>query len=165
MEKPEYVEEPVVIPVISERLRPGVRKVRTGGVRVRKQVTEHEEVLEQQLVSEHAEVRRVIKNEVVSGPLPVRKNGDTIIVPVVKEVLKIEKQFVLTEELHITKRTTQETHAQTVVLQQENAIVERMDAEGNSIGPAEVVTRSTEPSMRDPVRRTPTRRNKIIREE
>lgn len=142
---PERVVEPsanvnheTAIPVLAEEVQAGVRKVQTGGVRVHKTVVEHDEVIDQELHSEEIDVRRVIKNEVVSGPQPVRQVGDITIVPVVKEVLKIEKQFVLTEELHIVKGRRTNRDQQRVTLRHEDARVERIDAEGRSVGPAVV---------------------------
>jgi uncharacterized protein (TIGR02271 family) len=165
-------EEPLVVPVLAEELQAGVRKVPTGGVRVHKRVGEHEEVIDQALRSEKVEVRRVVRNEVVPGPLPVRHEGETMVIPVVKEGLKIEKQFVLTEELHISKRTVEERHAETVVLRQEEAEVERIDGAGNRVGPEDVLER--EPSVKPSRKREsllgsrpmlPVRNNKILKDD
>jgi uncharacterized protein (TIGR02271 family) len=171
------VENTVVVPVLSEELQAGVRRVPTGGVRVHKHIERHEEVIDQPLRREHVEVRRVVRNQVVPGPLPVRHEGDTTIVPVVKEILKIEKQFILTEELHISKRTVEERHAETVLLRQEQAEVERIDAAGNPTGPAPVIggPRAVETSSEvsetsrkpilGPIRKAPVRRNKVLPNE
>ncbi len=140
-------ENPVVVPVLAEELHAGVRRIPTGGVRVHKRVGKREENIDQPLRREQVEVRRVVRNQVVPGPLPVRHDGATMIVPVVKEVLKIEKQYILTEELHITKRTVEERHAEKVILRQEQADVERIDAAGN------------------PVRKPRVRRNKVLPNE
>ena len=126
------------IPVVAEELQTGIRRVNTGGVRVHKTVREHEEIIDQPLRRENIEVRRVIKDEVVSGPLPVRQEGDITIVPVVKEVLKVERQWVLTEELHLIKHRTEEREQQRITLQREEPDIQRIDAEGNEVGPAEV---------------------------
>lgn len=128
----DYREE-TTVPVIAEELRAGTRKVKTGGVRVHKTIEEHEEILDQPLLSEHVQVRRVVKNEIVEGPLATRTVGDTIIVPVVKEVLKVEKQFVLTEEFHITRQAVEERHQEKVLLKEEHAELERVDAAGNRV--------------------------------
>src|SRR5690349_17205338 len=79
--------EQTVVPVYEEKVQAGVEKVKTGGVRIHKTVEEHQEIIDQPLTTEDAEVRRVVKNEVVSGPLPNRQDGETLIIPVVKEVL------------------------------------------------------------------------------
>ncbi len=131
MDKPDDSAE-MVVPVIAEELHAGVRTVDTGGVRVKKTVHERQEILDQPLMNERVEVRRVVKNEIVAGPLPTRTVDGVVIVPVVEEVLKIEKQFVLKEELHITKRREVRRHEQTVTLKQEQAEIERFDADGNA---------------------------------
>jgi uncharacterized protein (TIGR02271 family) len=95
-----------------------------------------------------------------------------MVIPVVKEGLKIEKQFVLTEELHISKRTVEERHAETVVLRQEEAEVERIDGAGNRVGPEDVLER--EPSVKPSRKREsllgsrpmlPVRNNKILKDD
>ncbi len=162
MDKPEDSAE-TVVPVITEELHAGVRAVESGGVRIKKTVRERQEILDQPLMSEHVEVRRVVKNEIVAGPLPARKAGDAIIVPVVEEVLRIEKQFVLKEELHITKRREVRRHEQTVTLKQEQAEVERVDAEGNVV-PHEAREASAPTAAKPPARRLSPKERVLARE-
>jgi len=123
----------VVVPVVAEELNADTERVRTGSVRVRKTVQEHEEIIDQPLVEERAEIRRVVKDEVVEGPLPVRQSGDTMIVPVVKEVLVVQKQYVLTEEIHIRTIRTEQRHKQRVVVKEEQADVQRLDSRGRVV--------------------------------
>jgi uncharacterized protein (TIGR02271 family) len=125
--------ENVVVPVVAEELNADTERVRTGTVRVRKTVHEHDEVIDQPLVEERAEIRRVVKDEVVEGPLPVRQSGDTMIVPVVKEVLVVQKQYVLTEEIHIRTVRTEQRHKQRVTVKEEQADVQRLDSRGRVI--------------------------------
>ena len=125
--------EDVVVPVVAEELNADTERVRTGSVRVRKTVHEHEEVIDQPLVEERAEIRRVVKDEVVEGPLPVRQSGDTMIVPVVKEVLVVQKQYVLTEEIHIRTIRTEQRHKQRVTVKEEQADVQRLDSRGRVV--------------------------------
>jgi len=122
-----------VVPVYEEKLNAGVKKVKTGGVRIHKTVEQHQEIIDQPLATEDVEVVRVVKNEVVSGPMANRQSGDTLIIPVVKEMLKVEKQWVLTEELHITKRRSETRSRQPVTIRRENVEIERTDAEGHSV--------------------------------
>jgi len=129
-EKTPVSKKEIRIPVVAEQVEADAKQVVTGRVRVNKTVHSRDEVIEQPLHREDVDVRRVIKNEIVDGPIPIRYSGDTTIVPVVKEVLKIEKQWVLTEEIHIVKRRSQETSAQTVRLLEEQATIERVDADG-----------------------------------
>ena len=128
----------VVIPVIREELQADAVPVVTGGVRVTKRTESHDEIVEQELRKTHVEVKRVQIERIVDGPQAVRRVGKTLIVPVVSEVLRIEKQWVLTEEIHITETEASETVQSTVTLNSERAQVERIDESGNVIASADV---------------------------
>lgn len=120
--------ESVVIPVIHEELEVAKRRVETGaGVRVQKSSREEEQVVDLPLVHEQVEVQRVAVDREVDGPVPVRHVGDTIIVPVMQEVLVVRKQLRLVEELHIRKTRTERHEPQTVVLRKEEATVVRLE--------------------------------------
>src|SRR6185312_10456377 len=127
----------LVIPVIAEELHPDVAPVQTGGVRITKRVDGHEEVLEQELRKGRVEVKRVRTDRVVDGPQEPRRAGNTLIVPVVSEVLHVEKQWVVTEEIHVTQLEERETVQQKVHVNQEHARVERLDASGNAVSSIE----------------------------
>jgi stress response protein YsnF len=157
----------LVIPVVHEELHADAVPVPTGGVRVTKHTETHDEILEQELRKGRVEIKRVKTNRVVDGPQPVQRSGDTVIIPVVSEVLRVEKQWVVTEEIHLTQIEERETVQQKVPVNQEQAVIERLDESGNPIGeidapletdpvsgrvrPATVVARSrerTQPSGR-----------------
>jgi stress response protein YsnF len=130
-------EDDVVVPVISEELHAGAEAVVTGGVRVTKRVHTHDEVLEQELRRTHAEVKRVRTDRVVDGPQPARREGNTLIIPIVSEILRVEKQWVVTEEIHITQTEEMERVRETVPVSREEAQVERMDPSGNPVAAVE----------------------------
>lgn len=118
----------VVIPVIHEELEVGKRTVETGGgVRIHKSAREEEHTVDLPLMREEVEVEHVPVGRVLDGPAPVRHLGDTIIVPVVEEVLVVQKQFRLVEELHIRKIRTETRDPRTVVLRKEKVSVERLE--------------------------------------
>lgn len=119
--------ERVVVPVIAEELVVERQTVETGRVRVSKRVNERVEVVDEPLVLEEVHVERVPVDRVVDGPVPVRYEGDTMIVPLFEEVLVVEKRLVLKEELHITKRRREERRPQEVRLRSEEARVERLE--------------------------------------
>jgi uncharacterized protein (TIGR02271 family) len=121
----------LVIPVVQEFLTVDKEVVETGRVNIRKTVTEEETALNIPLLSEHYDVQRIPKKEVhATAPVP-RQEGDTIIVPVVKEILVIEKRYEVTEEVHLIRRTTSTPHVQQITLLKENVEVIRTDADGN----------------------------------
>jgi uncharacterized protein (TIGR02271 family) len=112
------------IPVLQEELEVGKRKVETGVTRVKKTVHEREEVIDEPLVKEEVQVERVPINRYVEGPVPVREEDGVTIVPLLEEVLVVEKRLLLKEELRITKRTKTVRDPQRVILRSEEALVE-----------------------------------------
>lgn len=126
-------DQDVVIPIISEELHADAVPVATGGIRVTKRVESHDEIVEQALRKSHVDVKRVKTKRVVDGPQPAKRVGNTLIIPVVSEVLQIQKQWVVTEEIHITETEGQETVQNRVTLNREEAEIERIDAAGNVI--------------------------------
>jgi uncharacterized protein (TIGR02271 family) len=119
-------EERIVMPVVAETLDVQKRKVDTGGVRIRKVVHEREEVVDEPLMREEVQVKRVPINRVVEAPVPVRHVGNTMIISLLEEVLVVEKRLMLKEELHITKGEIETYKPQRVTLRTEEAVVERV---------------------------------------
>ena len=122
-------EPPLVLPVLEEALDVRTRRVETGRVRIRKVVHAREELVDPPLLREEVIIERVPINHVVEGSLPVRYEGDTMIIPLVEEVLVVDTRLLLTEEVHITTRRT-EMHTPTrVTLRHEDVTIERVDLE------------------------------------
>ncbi len=119
-------EDELVVPIIGEEAHVGVREVERAKVRINKTVTEREEVIDQPLQTEEVTVERIVVNQPVDAPPPVRYEGDVMIVPLVEEVLVVERRLVVREELHIAKRRVEVHKPQTVVLRREEASVERI---------------------------------------
>jgi uncharacterized protein (TIGR02271 family) len=121
----------IVIPVVQEFMTVDKEVVETGRVNIRKTVSEEEATINVPLLSEYYEVQRVPKKEVhAKAPVP-RQEGDVIIVPVVKEILVIEKRYEVTEEVHLIRKTTSTPHVQQITLLKEQVDVIRTDANGN----------------------------------
>jgi uncharacterized protein (TIGR02271 family) len=119
-------EERIVMPVVAETLDVQKRRVQTGGVRIKKVVHEREEVVDEPLMREEVQVKRVPINRVVEAPVPVRHVGNTMIISLLEEVLVVEKRLMLKEELHITKGEIETYKPQRVTLRTEEAVVERV---------------------------------------
>jgi uncharacterized protein (TIGR02271 family) len=105
--------------------------VETGRVRIRKMVHEHEEIVDPPLWRDEVVIERVPINRVVEGPMSVRSEEDTLIIPVLEDVLVIEKRLLLKEEVRITKRRVETHTPQRVTLRREEAAVERITREGD----------------------------------
>lgn len=126
-------DETVVVPVVAEKLDVQKRKVESGGVRIKKIVHEREEIIDQPLIQEEVQIKRVPVNRVVEGPLPVRYVGNTMIVSLLEEVLVVEKRLMLKEELHITKGEVETHKPQRVTLRSEEAHIERVEGSGQEV--------------------------------
>lgn len=122
-----------VLPVIEEQL--DVRKVtvETGAVRVRKIVHEESRAIDMPLMQEEVSIARVPVNRIVEEKFHSRQEGDTLVIPVFKEV--ITRHLVLLEEVRITTRRHVEQGAQEVSVKREEAVVERYDAESGTWKP------------------------------
>jgi len=118
--------EEVRIPVIREEAVVRTREVERGGVRVHKTVNEREEVVEQPTMREDVDVERVAIGRVIDTVPEVREEGDTLIIPVLEEMLVVEKRLVLKEEIRVTKRRTTETEQVRVVLNEEQVTIEQL---------------------------------------
>jgi uncharacterized protein (TIGR02271 family) len=121
--------EEFVVPVVHEVLDVQKRLVESGRVRVTKVVHQHEEVVDEPLLREEVEVERVAINRAIDGSVAVRHEGDVMIVPILEEVLVVEKRLMLKEELHIRRRQVKESQSERIVLRTEEATVERLKDE------------------------------------
>lgn len=117
----------VVIPLAAEQLDVSKREVVTGRVRINKLVREHQETVDEPLLREQVKVERVPVNRVVEQPASARQEGDTLIIPILEEVLVVEKRLMLKEEIHVTVQRTTVNEPQTVTLRSEEVNIERLD--------------------------------------
>lgn len=121
----EITEEVAAIPLVEERLSVAKRQVESGRVRVRVTVEEREETVREQLLHDDLQVERVPRNVRLTEIPHVRLEGDTTIVPVVEEVLVVEKALMLVEEIRISRRSVSEEAEIPVRLRSERASIER----------------------------------------
>lgn len=107
-----------------------MRTRRTGVVRVRTLVERRVAVVDPPLRRQTVHVARRRIDRFVDVPPEVRREGDTLIVPIVEEVVVTRLKVV--EEVRITMRRSVERRPQRVQLRRERAIVERFAADGRS---------------------------------
>lgn len=117
-----------IIPLLEERLVVGRREVETGRVRVHLTTTTEDAAVREVLREERVEVERVpIGREVATAPaVREEEDGAVLVVPVLEEVLVVERRLVLKEELWIRRVSTNRTSEQTVPLRRQTATVERV---------------------------------------
>lgn len=130
----------VTLPVLAELLLVSKRRVERARVRVSTTTREREQLVDEELTHERVEVERVPIGRTVDAVPPVREEGDTTILPVVEEVVVIERRLVLKEEIRIRRVRTTERHRETVVLREQDAAITRIEAgqqAGDAVPPAD----------------------------
>jgi uncharacterized protein (TIGR02271 family) len=127
------VGETVTFPLIVETARIDKRAVETGRVRVSTRTETVDEVLRETLRSDMVGVSRVpINRTLAEGEMPpvVREENGVTIIPVLEEILVVEKRLVLKEEVHIRQTTSGEAVEVPVTLRRQHAVVERLSEDG-----------------------------------
>ncbi len=118
-------EEVAAIPLVEERLAVSKQQVESGRLRVRIAVDEREEMVPVELAHHAVEIERVPKNVPLDALPSVRLEGNTTVIPVVEEVVVVEKKLVLVEEIHVRRKTETRTEDIPVAIRSERAEIER----------------------------------------
>ncbi len=126
-EEEPHPDDEQVLPLLAERVSVSRRRVETGSLRAAVTTQTHEQIIEEDLVHERVEVERIAVNRVVETVPPIREEGNTTIIPVVEEVLVIERRLVLKEEVHVRRVTVRESHVEAVVTRSQDVAVTRID--------------------------------------
>ena len=114
------------IPIIQEQVQINKEVIESGTVRISKSVHEVEEMYNIPISYEEHDVQRVTLNQYVdSAPPAIRYEGDTMIIPILREEVVVQKRLMLVEEVHVTKRQVEKTIQQPVKLLREELNVER----------------------------------------
>ncbi len=121
-----------VIPLTEEELRLDKRMVTTGKVRVQTSVDVETELVKATLDGETVEVTRVPVDRIVDHAPAIRTENDVTIIPILEEVLVVEKRLVLKEELHVHKRRTTEDVEAPVELRKQRAVIERVPVDDDT---------------------------------
>jgi uncharacterized protein (TIGR02271 family) len=118
----------------AEELTVTKRAVETGRVRISTRTRERNVLVDENLASVRVEIERVPVGQRIEKAPDVREDGDTTIIPVVEEVLAVERQLMLKEEIRIRRVRTIERHQEKVTLRHQEAVVTRQEAGTNSSG-------------------------------
>jgi len=118
-------QEVAAIPLVEERVKIAKREVETGRLKIHVTVEERQDDVAVDLASEEVEIERVPVNKAVSTLPSVRLEGSTTIIPVVEEVVVVEKRLVVVEEIHVRRKSTSETRRIPVTLRSEQVRIDR----------------------------------------
>ena len=136
---PGFADE-TVIPLVEEQLSIDKREVETGRVRVHVRNETRDVRVSEALVRGDVDVERIRIDRRIESVPEVREVGGTIIVPIVEEVIVVEKRLMLREEVHIRRRSRVDTHEESVSLIRQRADVERVDVGSGDASPSSVTT-------------------------
>jgi stress response protein YsnF len=127
-------QEELTIPVIREEVQVDKRIIDTGrGVRIHKTVAELPCHIDERLLRDEVEVSHVPVDRIVplDAAPATRYEGETLVVPILEEVLVVERRVRIKEEVRITRTRREEHHAETVMLKSEQVSVERFEEPGD----------------------------------
>src|SRR4051812_21323430 len=110
--------------VLQEQVNIDKKIVESGKVLIHKKVHEENKDIEVPVSHEEVEIKKIVVNKYGTEVPPVRYEGNTTIIPVMKEVAVNEKKLLLVEEVHVTKHAVQKKEERTVPLRKEEIEVE-----------------------------------------
>ena len=114
--------------LVAEELTVGKETVETGRLHVSKQTHTRDVVVDEDLLSEQAEIERISVGRQIFEAPSVRQEGDTTIIPIVEEVLHTERRLILKEEVRITRRRSTEKFHDRVTLRYQEAVFTRVQS-------------------------------------
>ena len=116
----------VVVPLHAEEVSVAKRRVVTGQVKVGTITRESEQLVEELLEHEHVEVERTAIGKQVDKAPPVREEGDTLIIPILEEIVVVERRLLLKEEVRIRRTREKQPYQERVVVRKQEAVITRL---------------------------------------
>ena len=123
-----------VIPLLAEEVAVSKQVVETGRVRVARVTHEGEQLIDELLARETVEISRSRVGQHVDAMPAIRDEGDTIVIPLVEEVLVVERRLFLKEEVRVRRVRSTERHQESVTLRHQEAVVTRVPVETPTVG-------------------------------
>lgn len=118
------------MPVVEEDVSIAKQARDVERVRVAKRATSRTVEVDATSTYEEIHVERVPIGREVAHPPKVRVEGDTTVIPVMEEVVVVERRLVLKEEIRITKRRTTRPKRLRVPVRVERVGIERELSKG-----------------------------------
>jgi uncharacterized protein (TIGR02271 family) len=123
-----------VLPLLAEEASVSKQVVETGRVQVARVTHERERLIDELLAHETVEIDRTPIGRHVDTMPAVRNEGDTVVIPIVEEVLVIERRLLLKEEVRVRRVRSTERHQERVTLRHHEAVVTRLPVEPPAAG-------------------------------
>lgn len=129
-DNPRKCGDPVTVPIVEEEIRLHTREVVTGRIRVTLATDTIDEIVRQELKGERVEVERRPMDQLIepgAEPPQTRVEGNVTVIPILEEILIVEKRLRIKEEVRIIRHTETEVAEIPVALRKSRAIVSRSD--------------------------------------
>jgi len=123
-----------VIPLLAEEVTVSKQVVETGRVQVARVTHEREQLIDELLAHETVEIDRTPIGRQVDTMPSIREEGDTVVIPIVEEVLVIKRRLFLKEEVRVRRVRSTERHQESVTLRHHEAVVTRLPVEAPTVG-------------------------------
>jgi uncharacterized protein (TIGR02271 family) len=120
--------------LLAEELAVAKEEVETGRVRISTRTHEREALVDENLALERVEIETVPVGLQIDAVPEVRQEGDTTIIPIVEEILVVERRLMLKEEIRIKRVRTIERHQEKVMVRHQEAVVTRQENDSSSGG-------------------------------
>ena len=115
----------VVIPLHAEEVSVAKSRVLTGQVKVGTVTKESEQLVEEMLEHEHVEIERIAIGKEVDKAPAVRQEGDTLIIPILEEIVVVERRLLLKEEVRVRRTREKQPYQERVVIRKQEAVITR----------------------------------------
>jgi stress response protein YsnF len=119
--------------LITEELSVEKETVETGRFGVSKQTHMREVVVDEALLRESAEIETIPIGRRIFEMPSVRRDGDTVVVLIVEQILHTERRLILKEEIQITRRNTTEKFHDIVTLRYQEAVITRAQSSSEAV--------------------------------
>lgn len=124
---------PILIPLHAEEISVGKRQIATGQVKVATVTRQHEELVDELLERDHVEIGRTAIGRQVEQAPPVREEGDTLVIPIMEEVVIVERRLMLKEEVRIRRTRERQPYQERVVVRKQEAVITRLPDQNNEV--------------------------------
>ena len=123
-----------VLPLLAEEVAVSKQVVETGRVQVARITHEREQLIDELLTHETVEIDRTPIGRPVDRVPPIIDEGDTVVIPIVEEVVVVERRLLLKEEVRVRRVHSTERHQESVTLRHHEAVVTRLPVEPPAVG-------------------------------
>ncbi len=119
-----------VLTLVEEVAHVEKRDVVTGRVRIATRTDTVDQTVRETLEGQTVEVSRISVDRMLlpGEPVPqIRTEGDLTVIPVLEEVLVVEKRLFLKEELRVLRRVETGVFEETVALHRQSAVIDHLE--------------------------------------